>query len=162
MGVPNSVSAFALVEVNLCTLPGPHHFTEKIGFIRNARFVDNLVVTITTQRIELLTRLLDVAAMRQDVIAQNVANVNTPGYTTLAVSFEDALKEALTPGSGGRAPAVAAEVVPGTGGRLREDGNNVDIDLEMARLQKNAIYFQVYAQMLANDLAQFRSAIKGQ
>ncbi|HEV3118597.1 MAG TPA: flagellar basal body protein, partial [Gemmataceae bacterium] len=100
------------------------------------------MVTITTERIQLLTRLLDVAALRQDVIAQNVANVNTPGYSTLAVSFEDALKDALTPGSGGRVPAVAAEVVPGTGGRPREDGNNVDIDLEMARLQKNAIYFQ--------------------
>ena len=61
-------------------------------------------MTLTTERIELLTRLLDVAAMRQDVIAQNVANVNTPGYGTLGVAFEDALKQALTPGSGSRPP----------------------------------------------------------
>ena len=119
-------------------------------------------MTITTERIQLLTRLLDVAALRQDVIAQNVANLNTPGYSTLGVSFEDALQQALTPGSGERPRDVAAEVVPGPGGIPRADGNNVDIDLEMARLQKNAIYFQVYAQMLANDMAQFRSAIKGQ
>ena len=43
----------------------------------------------------------------------------------------------------------------------RADGNSVDVDLEMARLQKNGIYFQVYTQMLANELAQFRSAISG-
>jgi flagellar basal-body rod protein FlgB len=119
-------------------------------------------MTITTERIQLLTKLLDVSALRQDVIAQNVANVNTPGYSTLGVSFEDALKDVLTQGPGGQVAGVKAEVVSGTGGSAREDGNNVDIDLEMARLQKNAIYFQVYAQMLANDLAQFRSAIKGQ
>src|SRR5438477_12244099 len=103
-------------------------------------------MALTTLRMQLLTRLLDVASLRQDVIAQNVANLNTPGYSTLGVSFEDALKQALTPRSGERPLDVAVEVVPGTGGTLRADGNNVDIDLEMARLQKNAIYFQVYAQ----------------
>jgi flagellar basal-body rod protein FlgB len=119
-------------------------------------------MTITTERIQLLTRLLDVAALRQDVIAQNVANVNTPGYTTMGVNFEDALKDALAPGSGQQLADVEPQVAPGAGGALRADGNNVDVDLEMARLQKNAIYFQVYAQMLANDLAEFRSAIRGQ
>ena len=136
--------------------------TKKIRFIRNACFVDNLVMTITTDRIQLLTRLLDVAALRQDVIAQNVANVNTPGYRTMGVNFEDALKEAVTPDSKLRVAEVTPEVAPSGGGTESDDGNNVDFDLEIARLQKNAIYVQVYAQMLANDLAQFRSAIKGQ
>jgi flagellar basal-body rod protein FlgB len=133
----------------------------KNGFIRNTCFVDNFIMTLVTERIRLLTRLLDVAALRQDVIAQNVANVNTPGYSTLAVSFEDALKEAITTGQGDRALEKAPEVIAGPGGIPRTDGNNVAIDLEMARLQKNTLYFQVYAQMLANDLAQLRSAIKG-
>ena len=119
-------------------------------------------MTLTTDRIQLLTRLLDVAALRQNVIAQNVANVNTPGFTSQEVTFEDALKNALTSESKGIPAEVLPEVVPGGGGVPRGDGNNVDIDQEMARLQKNALYFQVYAQMLANDLAQFRSAIRGQ
>ena len=63
--------------------------------------------------------------------------------------------------TGTPASAVRPEIEPTKGGLVRGDGNNVDIDLEIARLQKNAIYFQVYAQMLTNDLAQFRSAIKG-
>jgi flagellar basal-body rod protein FlgB len=119
-------------------------------------------MTLITDRIQLLARLLDVASMRQNVIAQNVANVNTPGYTTLAVSFEDALNEALVSGGPAALHDAKAEVVEGSGGLKRDDGNNVDVDLEMARLQKNAIYFEVYTQMLTNDLAQFRSAIKGQ
>ncbi|MEI7686767.1 MAG: flagellar basal body rod protein FlgB [Planctomycetota bacterium] len=116
-------------------------------------------MSITTERMDLMARLLDVAAMRHDVIAQNVANVNTPGYTTLEVSFEDALKESLAGNS--KASNAKAEMVEGTGGVPREDGNNVDIDMEMARLQKNALYFKVYTQIMANDLAQYRSAITG-
>jgi flagellar basal-body rod protein FlgB len=119
-------------------------------------------MTITTERIQLLSRLLDVASMRHDVIAQNVANVNTPGYNPSGVSFEDHLREALAPGSQTRVQDIVAEVVPGTGGTEREDGNTVDVDHEMARLQKNAFYFEVYTQMMANELSQFRSAISGQ
>jgi flagellar basal-body rod protein FlgB len=118
-------------------------------------------MTITTDQMNLLTRLLDVATMRQDVIAQNVANVNTPGYSAQEVTFEDALRQALTPGQTGRFTAPTPEVINGAGGKRREDGNNVDVDLEMARLQKNALYFKVYTQILANDLAQYRSAITG-
>ncbi len=117
-------------------------------------------MVLTTDRMQLLTRLLDVASLRQEVIAQNVANINTPGYSTLGVSFEDALKEAV--GAGTPIGSAQPKVEPTTGGMVRGDGNNVDMDLEIARLQKNALYFQVYMQMLANDLAQFRSAIKGQ
>jgi flagellar basal-body rod protein FlgB len=118
-------------------------------------------MTLTTPRIQLLSRLLDVAAMRQNVIAQNVANVNTPGFKALEVSFEDALKTAMTSDSGSQALNVKPEVVPSAGGMSRTDGNNVDIDREMARLQKNNIYFQMYSQMMANELAEFRAAIKG-
>jgi flagellar basal-body rod protein FlgB len=135
---------------------------EKNGFIRTTGRVDNLPMTLTTHRIQLLAKLLDAATLRQNVIAQNVANVNTPGFSTLEVSFEDALKNALSSASSTQELNVPMEVIPGTGGIPRADGNNVDIDQEMARLQKNNIYFQVYAQMMTNELAQFRSAIRGQ
>ena len=118
-------------------------------------------MTITTDRMELMARLLDVAALRQDVTAQNVANVNTPGFRTLEVTFEDALKQQLTANAKPNLAEIHPEVVAGAGGMERFDGNNVDIDLEMARLQKNAIYFKVYTQILANELAQHRSAITG-
>ncbi len=55
-------------------------------------------MTVTTCQIELLSKLLDVASMRHQVIAQNVANVNTPGYHGLDVSFEDAFARQLRSG----------------------------------------------------------------
>jgi len=115
-------------------------------------------MNFATQQVQLLTRLLDVAALRHDVIAQNVANVNTPGFQTLEVSFESALSEALA-GTSNEPPV--AKVVPGAGGVERADGNNVDIDLELVRLQKNSLYFKIYTQLLTTELAQYRSAISG-
>ena len=67
----------------------------------------------------------------------------------------------LATGSEASLAAVSPQVVLGTGGVERADGNNVDVDLEMTRLQKNTLYFKVYTQLLATELAQFRSAISG-
>ena len=118
-------------------------------------------MTIHTESMDLLSRLLSVATLRHDVIAQNVANVNTPGYQTLEVSFEEAFQEAMKNGADASQPAAAPQVVLGNGGIERADGNNVDVDLEISRLQKNSLYFKVYTQLLAGELAQFRSAISG-
>jgi flagellar basal-body rod protein FlgB len=117
-------------------------------------------MAIATEEMNLLSRLLDTASMRQNVIAQNVANVNTPGYSAQEVAFEEALRQAFgNHEAGGVVPKP--EIITGAGGTAREDGNNVDVDLEMARLQKNALYFKVYTQLPAGDLAQYRSAIIG-
>lgn len=117
-------------------------------------------MAFATEEMNLLSRLLDVASLRQDVIAQNVANVNTPGYGAQEVNFEDALQHMFA-----QRDAVFSmptpEVVASAEGTRREDGNNVNIDLEMARLQKNALYFKIYTQILAGDIAQYRSAIVG-
>ena len=118
-------------------------------------------MTITTDRMALLSRLMDVSNTRQDVIAQNIANVNTPGFRTLEVNFEEALKSALGTNSNASLQDIPAEIVKGAGGLERPDGNNVDIDLEISRMQKNAIYFKLYSQLVANELAQYRSAISG-
>lgn len=112
-------------------------------------------------QISLLARLLDVASLRNKVIAQNIANVNTPGHQRLEVHFEEALARSLTAGDRRGAQHLTAQVRPGAGGAERTDGNNVDIDQEIGRLQKNHILFQLYTQVLATQLTQYRSAIQG-
>ena len=47
------------------------------------------------------------------------------------------------------------------GAAVRADGNNVDIDREMGALNRNALIYQTYAQVLASRLATMRSAITG-
>jgi flagellar basal-body rod protein FlgB len=98
-----------------------------------------------------LTRLLDVCALRHRVIAQNVANVDTPGYHRLEVAFEDDLSAAT-----GRPEVVASDAAP-----TRPDGNNVSIEQEMTDLNKNALLYQTAVQLLATRIAAYRSAVAG-
>jgi flagellar basal-body rod protein FlgB len=117
-------------------------------------------MSVTPSQLDLLARLLDVTSLRHRVIAQNVANVNTPGYRRLEVSFEEALARQLD-GAQGEIPELSAEIVQASGGPERPDGNNVDVDAEMGRLQKNTLLFAVYSHVLTAKLSAMRAAITG-
>jgi flagellar basal-body rod protein FlgB len=95
------------------------------------------------------------------VIAQNVANVNTPGYHRRDVSFEDALARELPQSAHTRFPDVKPVVVEKSDGSARSDGNTVDIDAEMGRLGKNTLLYGAYSQILAAKIAAMRAAISG-
>jgi flagellar basal-body rod protein FlgB len=105
-----------------------------------------------------LTHLLSVAGLRHRVIAQNVANVNTPGYRRLEVSFSDELMRSLQQGTVGTLPTP--EVVE-SDFPARVDGNTVDIDREMSEMSKNALLYQAAVQILSSRLSSMRSAISG-
>ncbi len=78
-------------------------------------------------------------ALREQALAENLANANTPGYQRRDVAFQDALAAAL---SGGRREAVEAVPVTQTtdlGAPLRLDGSNVDVDREAASLARTGL-----------------------
>lgn len=107
-----------------------------------------------------LARLMDAAALRHRVTAQNVANVNTPGYKRREVQFEADLAKALA-APPGAAPAARPVVVVDDAAPERADGNTVDIDREMNTLGKNALLYQAAAQIVASRVAALRAAISG-
>lgn len=110
-------------------------------------------------RIDLLARVLDVAATRHKVIAHNVANVNTPGFQRLEVTFEEELAKVLA--GGGDPSGVKPKVAVDETAPARVDGNTVDIDQEMGALGKNALLYQAASSILASRLGMLRSAISG-
>jgi flagellar basal-body rod protein FlgB len=115
---------------------------------------------LSNSRIDLLTRVLDASTLRHRTIAQNVANVNTPGYQRLDVKFEDELAKILQAGQ--PVHAVKPEiVVDEAASALRVDGNNVDIDKEMGMLSKNSLLYQAASQILTTQLTALRLAISG-
>ncbi|WP_434512034.1 flagellar basal body rod protein FlgB [Desulfitobacterium sp. AusDCA] len=116
---------------------------------------------LVTPLMNMLEKKLDASALRQKVIANNVANVDTPGFKTSHVEFEDILKRALNKESLSlrktdprhidpsiNVQAAQARVVIDNSTTLRNDGNNVDIDKEMADLAKNGIDYQAISQIL--------------
>lgn len=118
-----------------------------------------------------LTNALSAAALRHKVISNNIANVNTPGFKRSVVSFEDHLAEAIEQGgqvltlthdrhlpgrmAGGYAPVISTDANTS----LRTDGNNVDIDVEMANLAKNNIYYDAVVGQLSRYFSNLKSAI---
>lgn len=114
----------------------------------------------TVPGLNLLTQVLDAAALRHRVISQNVANVNTPGYRRREVAFEADMAKALASPGGATTAQVKPQVVVADGPE-RVDGNTVDIDREMNDLTKNALLYQAATQIVASRVAALRSAIAG-
>jgi flagellar basal-body rod protein FlgB len=123
--------------------------------------VETVDMTVKPAQFDLLQQLLTLSDVRQHVISQNVANVNTPGYQRLDISFEETLSQLLEDGEKGRTAEVEPVIREAGGAAVRADGNNVDIDREMGALNRNALIYQTYAQVLASRLATMRSAITG-
>ena len=110
----------------------------------------------------LLEKALDVCALRHKVIANNIANVDTPGFRGSRVIFEEKLREAL---EGNPLSTDVEEIEPqlikDEEPTPREDLNNVDIEREMVRLSENALKYNIYAQILITKLGIMRAAIQG-
>jgi flagellar basal-body rod protein FlgB len=109
----------------------------------------------------LLERALSGAALRQTALANNIANANTAGFKRSDVDFASALASALDDGaSKQQLDAVDfAPVVDGTSGRA--DGNNVDIDAEMANLNENNVVYQTLVEVAKARLQLLTVAIGG-
>lgn len=111
----------------------------------------------TYRTIEVAKRGLDVALLREDVIANNIANVNTPNFKRQSVVFDDVLKKNRL--SAKRVhlkhipfsyenPDKPMRIITEHDTIYRNDGNNVDIDKEMADLLKNTLYYTAIATIL--------------
>ena len=105
-------------------------------------------------------------AARQRAIANNVANVDTPGFKASEVRFEDALKTAISRGTGAtvnqtslNAAASRSTLVDGTS--TRADGNSVDIDHEMELLGEANLNYSAMTQVMSTRLGILRNVISG-
>lgn len=125
----------------------------------------------------MLNKSMDVAALRNEVIADNIANVTTPKFKRREVIFEENLKKVLLQDSGtarlkvnnsrhfSLAEQPAGDVEPEI--RLmkdlsyRNDENNVDVDVETAKLAKNQINYDSLSQSMGQELSLLRLAITG-
>jgi flagellar basal-body rod protein FlgB len=115
--------------------------------------------------LNVLQAALDGLSERQQVISNNIANAETPGYHALAVSFENQLQNAMTGSPVQMAVTEAghlsaadnsphnAKLLLRQSGAARLDGNNVDVDMEMTELAETSIRFQSLTQIVTKKLA---------
>lgn len=123
---------------------------------------------------ELMEKALNASWARNDIISQNLANVDTPKYKRKDVAFEELLNDSM-----GRAKLEGSlsdkrhiaintrdvdRVEPviiddNSDLSMRIDGNNVDIDREMANLAKNTIKYNALVQMINSNYTKIKNVI---
>ena len=103
---------------------------------------------------DLIKKGLDVASLRQKIVSSNIANINTPDYKVNKVEFEEYLAKAK---NNGKLPEPTVKKRTGTS--INENGNNVDIDLEMTELAANEIYYSVLINQLNAKLSNMNYVI---
>lgn len=121
-----------------------------------------------------LEKGLDACTLRNQVISNNIANADTPGFKTSSVKFEEYVQEALEDGDAYALKktrdkhmeigtqgigAVEPQVVANADTTMRMDGNNVDIEYEMNELAKNNIEYYALLQKMNSEFSQLRTAI---
>jgi flagellar basal-body rod protein FlgB len=109
-----------------------------------------------------LAEALTLHQRRHEVLASNLANVETPRFRARDLDFAVALREAF---EGRQRDAVAATSAPRVVEDLtappRADGNTVDLDLQMAKLGANGGRYVALARILALRIGLLRQAIEG-
>ena len=114
------------------------------------------------QSLQFQGEALRLRAERQQVLASNIANADTPGYKAVDFDFNQALADATR---GSRAPAGALrspqELVERPGAAAA-DGNSVDMDTERAQFLDNGVRYEATLKFLNGRIRSILSAIQGQ
>ena len=127
--------------------------------------------------INLLQSALGASSLRQQVTSNNLANSEVPGYKAKQVLFEDILKRKLANQDqsnfvgkrtdsrhiliGDSSGIPTAQILENSETVMQNNGNNVDVDLEMTNMGKNALWYNSLTQQLNNQFQELSIAITG-
>lgn len=120
--------------------------------------------------LNIANKALDGLSYRRNVISQNVANVDTPGYHALEMNFESELQRSMS-----SSPKLAIKTTNErhqlstsdasgpyqarlrTGGSERVDGNNVDIDQELMEMSETGIRYSALTTAVSKKINLLKS-----
>jgi len=115
-----------------------------------------------------LEKGLDLSLARQNLLIDNVANVETPGYQRQDVSFETYLRESEKKGNLWR--THPDHLMPGKGEEsinkgveeysVRQDGGGVDMEKEMTLILENTLYYQTLTRMVSKKFGLLKTVVR--
>ena len=102
----------------------------------------------------ILEKVLDIAAFRQRLLTSNIANADTPGYKAKDISFRKELDKAVDGDRSGYEVYEPVTTMP------NRDGNTVNLDLEMAKVAENTLIYNAAAELMSMKIRMTKDAIK--
>lgn len=116
---------------------------------------------------QLASKLLDASVLRQEAIATNIANAETPGFRRidLAPDFTRALRAQFANGHR-PAPSAVAALQPRLAEdpevrSVRADGNSVEMETELMAMSRNRVDHEFLTELVSRHIKQLRVAISG-
>jgi len=131
---------------------------------------------IFSQTVSILEKALDLRSKKHNVIASNIANMDTPDYKAFDLVIEKELQKATGKGNSislnktnkahmqsrrSKADGVSVQIDDTQGLSLRGDGNTVDIDKQMGNMAENTLMYKAAAQMIQSKFQGLKSVIQG-
>ena len=138
------------------------------------------LLNLTTQNLDFQTKALILRSQRQQVLAANIANADTPGYVAKELNFTQALREASGPAAAGLGLLTSSDAKTSLqAGDMRGrssdsttlyarpsqasgDNNSVDMDRERASFSDNALHYEATLRFINSHMRTMLSAIQGQ
>jgi flagellar basal-body rod protein FlgB len=133
-----------------------------------------LAMSSVSKTVTVFSQALNLRAQRQQVLASNIANADTPHYKARDFDFQSAMQNAMAGKIGTGSVALATT----SGGHMRGsgaggpanlqfrgetqsavDGNTVDMDVERTQIAENALQYQVLTQLIGDKFKGMRSAL---
>jgi flagellar basal-body rod protein FlgB len=105
-----------------------------------------------------LERAISGASMRQEVLANNLANAETPGFQRSDVDFHTTLAQAMKTGDANSIESTSFQAQQDNQ-VLRADGNGVDIDTESANVAKNGLEYDALISVARARIGILKSAM---
>ncbi len=128
---------------------------------------------LNSNSIKLTAKTLDNLWQRQRYSMENISNVDTPGYKSKYITFEDELKSRLSAfrdtGDASLVRSSVSDAIDSSDIYLheqssdseREDGNNVDVDAEYIEILRTQLQYQYAVRQINQEFSRLRLAIEG-
>ena len=110
--------------------------------------------------LSVLSKMMELSTKKHQVIANNIANANTPGYIRREMSFESEMSRVINSNDWGGLRKLDGNVSLDESNIARNDGNNVSLTQEMNEMSQNGILYDLVHTAFKSRVGLIKSAIK--
>ena len=132
-------------------------FSRRTKFVRQIR---KLQMSKTSNIIDFLEAGIRAESLRQKAIANNVANLQTPGYRRIDVKFKELLTKALDSSGDVDFNQIEAQIYQPKQTPVKSNGNDVNLETEVGEMVKNTLRHKTYIRLLQKKYSQMEFAMK--
>ena len=110
--------------------------------------------------IKYLEAAIQAEGIRQSVIANNIANINTPGYRRFDLKFEELLAAALDSSGSDDPTKIEPKIFQPKNTPVNSNGNDVSLDTEVGDMVKNSLRHRTFIRLLRKKYEQIELAMR--